>query len=208
MKRLFQYLWQARLMIGIAVFSGALLTLTETTLAPRIAENIRRQILEQVPDLVGGGPGLKTEVIDSPAAKGQMFAARSGEGNLAGWVISATAMGYSGPITVLIGCDASGSRLTGIHVLRQTETPGLGALIAEPEFESRFKGLSTDAPVTVVGSEPTGQQVQALTGATVSSLSVATAVNNAMEELRGALANPSALRPNTGPSAPEPKEAP
>ena len=81
--------------------------------------------------------------------------------------------GYGGPIEVLTGTNPQGE-IIGISVLDHSETDGLGDRVEEAEFRERFHGLTVDDPITI------GEDVDGLTGATVSAEAVAEAVRDAM----------------------------
>ena len=90
---------------------------------------------------------------------------------------SAAAKGYHGPIEVMVGVDPEGT-LTGISIMTHSETPGLGARIVEPKFTEQFAGL--DLETTKLSAE--GGKVDAVSGATFSTLGVITAVDDALEQ--------------------------
>ncbi len=192
MMRLFRFLYDARLVLAVALFSGGALAFIETTLSPRIAENLRLQTYGQIPQLIDGA-WMESTVAFDPAGdssgRSRIYAARDREGEVLGWVVTGYEEGYAGPITVLVGSNPTGDRITGVHVLSQTETPGLGALVTEDRFLDNFAGMESGQRITVVKSVPGDAQVQAVTGATVSSVSVAEAVNGAMTGLRASLAS-------------------
>ncbi|NBG88960.1 RnfABCDGE type electron transport complex subunit G [Isachenkonia alkalipeptolytica] len=98
-------------------------------------------------------------------------------GNVIGYTIKTVANGYDGPIEVLTGINMDGE-ITGIEIISQTETPGLGDRITEEDFKDQFEGQSSDSEV----------EVDVLSGATVSSDAVVNGVNAAAnvfeEELR------------------------
>lgn len=81
--------------------------------------------------------------------------------------------GFAGDIGVMVGLDAAKKDVTGIAVLTHSETPGLGARIAsEPSFTDSFKGKSLNA-------ELKKEDVNAISGATYSTVGVVQAVNKA-----------------------------
>lgn len=84
--------------------------------------------------------------------------------------------GYKGPIGVMVGIDVDTNKLTGISVVGHTETPGLGARITESAFTDPFKGQLLDKDLSK-------DNIQALTGATLSTVGVLAAVNSARETL-------------------------
>lgn len=106
-------------------------------------------------------------------------------GNEVGYVFTSGAKGYGGTVSVMIGYDMSGT-ITGIEILSHDETPGLGANSVKPEFKSRYVGKS--GMLTVDKNSNEGQNVQAITAATITSKAVTSAVNAAtvaLEEIMG-----------------------
>jgi electron transport complex protein RnfG len=105
-----------------------------------------------------------------------IFPAKKG-GKIQTVAYSAAAKGYHDLIEVMVGVGPEGN-LTGISIMTHTETPGLGALIVEPEFTDQFKGLDLDT--TKLSAE--GGQVDTLSGATFSTVGVIAAVSAALEQ--------------------------
>lgn len=103
----------------------------------------------------------------------------------AGWVVPAGGPGFNDRIELLIGLDSDAARITGLYVLQQNETPGLGNRIVEPEWRARFAGQSAEGALRGVKGRAGGAgEVEAVTGATVSSESVLAIVNAAVERFR------------------------
>ena len=97
-------------------------------------------------------------------------------GEMVGAAFSCTPSGYGGPIDAVVGVSRDGV-VTGLTVVKHTETPGLGANITSRDFQMRFVGLRAGSPVKVAKD---GGQVEAITGATISSRAVAGAVDQAL----------------------------
>ena len=112
--------------------------------------------------------GNPIEIVVFPAKKG---------GATQAIAYSAAAKGYHDLIEVMVGVGPEG-KLTGISIMTHTETPGLGARIVEPEFTDQFAGL--DLETTKLSAE--GGKVDALSGATFSTVGVITAVGAALEQ--------------------------
>ena len=102
---------------------------------------------------------------------------RSASGETAGYVFTTTASGYGGLIKVMTGIDPNGC-ITGVELLELSETAGLGMNAQKDSFREQFKGLSEK--ITVTKSAPDGNQILALTGATITSDAVTAAVNTAL----------------------------
>lgn len=108
---------------------------------------------------------------------------RGEKGDLLGLVLVVTGNGFGGPLRVAIGIDAGMSAITGIRLLEHQETPGLGARVAEEEFRGQFTGKHINDSFSV------GQDLDGITGATVSSKAVSELVREksraAVEYFRG-----------------------
>ena len=100
-------------------------------------------------------------------------------GNKVGYVFTAGAKGYGGTVSVMVGLDCDGV-ITGIEILSHSETPGLGANSTKPEFKERFVGKSGE--LTVNKNSNDGQNIQAITAATITSKAVTNAVNSVIAE--------------------------
>lgn len=108
------------------------------------------------------------------SVKKKIFPAKQA-GKLIGIAYEAKSTGYHGDIELMVGMDPEG-KLTGISIIKHTETPGLGARIIEPKFTDQFKGLSGELKLTSQGGK-----VDAVSGATISSKGAINAVNEAIK---------------------------
>lgn len=185
------YLTDAWLVILLALLYGLALAGVHAGLSGRIAHNQQAEAFAAVPRLIPGADGDRTEVEIRlyDGREWNVMRAFSAEGELVGWVMPMAGQGYADRIEVLVGMNADLTTLEGIWVLDQKETPGLGDYITADYFRERFEGKSSDLTLTVVkGEAQRPQDIQALTGATVSSESVTRIVNRAMETLKGIVA--------------------
>ncbi len=97
-----------------------------------------------------------------------------------GYAFLAVGKGYGGDIKILVGFEDE-TTIKGITIISQSETPGLGSRIAENSFASKFAGLN----IGDVALKQDGGQVDAITGATISSGAVVDAVRTtAMEKVK------------------------
>ena len=104
----------------------------------------------------------------------------SANGKTVGYNITVTPKGYGGLIEMVVGIDLNG-RLTGIKILSHNETPGLGAKAADPAFSDQFKQKDVNK-IVVTKTKPTNDnEVQAISGATITSRAVAEGVNTALQ---------------------------
>lgn len=184
------YVGQAWLVILMALVYGGALAGVQTTLGPRIAENKKRETYDVVPQLVAGADKSQTTelIVQSEAGREvRVYKASAADGDHKGWVIPASGQGFADRIDVLVGLDPDLSTITGLYVLDQKETPGLGNYITADTFRNQFVGKPADPnqPLVVVKSDPQAScEIRAVTGATISSESVSTIVNQAIATLK------------------------
>jgi len=86
--------------------------------------------------------------------------------------------GYGGDIRLMVGFNATGES-TGIAILEQKETPGLGANIDTPGFRDRFAGKDIEKTDWRVRKD--GGDIDHITAATISSRAATDAVREALE---------------------------
>ena len=160
---------------GTGLILGAVQAVTEGPIADQRAAQKNAALSatlpgakEFVPVELSGEHGLVTEVV----------AGKDGD-KTAGWCFTVGTKGFGGPMTVLVGIDGAGTT-TGISILEMNETPGLGARSTEPAFQAQYRGKGPKGPLTVTKTPPENErQIQAISGATISSRAVTRAVNAA-----------------------------
>jgi len=98
-----------------------------------------------------------------------------------GYVVESYGKGYSSYINVLISVDAN-FVVKKVSILHHAETPGLGDEIEKDYFLNQFIGKTIEH--LIVEKRPTEENIQAITGATISSRAVTEdAVKNAVKML-------------------------
>lgn len=188
------YIRQAWLVILLALLYGGALAGVQSTLGPLIEENRRKETYDTIPELVPGANKQNTRQVTVTAPDGKqqtLYQANAADGTQKGWVLPAGGLGFAGRIDLLIGLDPNLSTITGLGVLEQKETPGLGDKIQQPSFRRHFRGQPTDRTLRVVKPSETADpetridgQIVAVTGATISSEGVARIVNRAIDKWR------------------------
>ena len=109
------------------------------------------------------------------------------DGECVGYVVTTTCSeGYGGDIQVMVGINNEGGENTvnKIEILSLSETPGLGANAQKDTFKDQYGGK--EAGITVKkGGGATGNEIDAISGATITSKAVTKAVNAALEAASG-----------------------
>ena len=161
------------------VIVAGLLGLVNQVTAPNIAA-INKEKTETAMKAVVADPEGST-FSDALEITEEMNAAASAGGAAAGYAIKVVASGSQGNIEMMVGVDAEGT-VTGVSVVDSSETAGIGTKVTENEplasgvgVLEQFIGKSAaDGTLTV------GTNVEAITGATVSTRGVTTGVNTAL----------------------------
>lgn len=140
--------------------------------AQKDAEEQRRQVLSTADSFkrVSEGQGVEYGALIRDA-----YAAYSGD-KLVGYVFSAYPKGYGGEIPVTVGIGSDG-RITGVKIGSNQETPGLGTKTADEKFTGQYLDKNIDTTIKVVKVPPKADdEIQAVSGATISSKAVTSAV--------------------------------
>jgi electron transport complex protein RnfG len=181
------YIMQAWLVIFLAFIFAAALTFVQVSLSGKIEENKRNETYSQIPNLVPGAVKNDTQVVKS--GDSNVYRAMKGDQQV-GWVIPAKGGGFAADIEILIGVDPKVEKITGIYILAQQETPGLGNKISESEWRSQFNDKSTAQALEVTKMAVSKEnQIKSVTGATISSDSVTKIVNDTISKLKPDLAS-------------------
>jgi Na+-translocating ferredoxin:NAD+ oxidoreductase subunit G len=183
---------QAWLVILLALIYGGALAGVQVGLGDRIRANKQNETYDQIPSLVTGAVKEQTKEYEVVAADGKptvVYEARDAKGQRVGWVLPGSGQGFADRIELLIGLDADLTTIRGLFVIDQKETPGLGNYITDAQrFRNQFAGKQVAPPLTVVKSNPDPKhEIQALTGATISSESVSSIVNQTIANLKQAV---------------------
>lgn len=164
------------------LISGGVLAQFNAWAAPLIAQN-QREATERAIFLVQPETA-RYELVEQ--GDFEVYHVYDAQDRPLGYALVHAGDGFQGDVRLVIGLTEDLAILTGIEVLAMTETPGLGTLINEEPFKGQFRGLSAEPEVTWVKGAPAGapNQVQAITGATISSRAVVDIVNESIAELR------------------------
>ena len=159
------------LLLITAVVAAGLACVNAVT-APEI-EALNAQKTQTAIEAVLPGGGEEIAFTDDSGIVSTIYKGQSG------YAVEVTPAGFNGTVTMMVGVDNTG-KVLGISVVNHTETAGLGAEAASQSaagtaFRSQFAGMSGSVSVSKDGG-----QVDALTGATITSRAVCTGVNAAL----------------------------
>lgn len=110
----------------------------------------------------------------------EIYTGKSGN-ELVGYIFRILSKGYGGDIEVIAAIGTEG-QIKAIEIGEHGETPGLGANAAEESFKAQYRGKSIEKPLVVVkGKASSSEQIEAISGATITTEAITEAVNAAME---------------------------
>ena len=167
---------------AIGVVSGGGLAMISSWADPLIAAN-KKAATERAIFLVQPEAKQYEVVTEVPY---ELYRVLDESGSPTGYSFPWEGNGFQGKIRMMIGLTPDLATITAIEVLEQVETPGLGTLILEDPFRGQFNGLKAVPEVVwVKGVPPTKEnEIQTITGATISSKAVVDIVNDGLVRLR------------------------
>lgn len=132
-------------------------------------ENLEK-LLEEFPSLIQQ-EGYKNVVIE------EAYHAIGNDGEVMGIVtMITTGEGYSGDITITLGIN-NDKMVTGIEILSMSETAGLGMKAKDDDFKNQYKDKIVDRFMVTKSDAVNQDEIDAISGATVTSDAVTMAVN-------------------------------
>jgi len=132
------------------------------------------QLVEQVP------AGVDTVPLE------KVYTGFDGEGKRLGYAIVGAEPGFADVIKLIFGYDATGKQVTGMLVIEQKETPGLGdKIVKDTVFVNGFMNRTTPLRGVKVGAgKGEADEVDMITGATISSRILIGIINHQLERLQ------------------------
>ena len=121
-----------------------------------------------------------------PNAGFEIYKVKDEAKNDIGYSLVTEGNGFQGKIRMMLGLSTDMNKITMYEILEQSETPGLGTKILDDPFKKQFTGLNSVPKVEwVKGKAPSKpNEIQTITGATISSKAVVVIINNALEKAR------------------------
>lgn len=160
-------------LIGVLAFAMSLLYIVSTVLQPVKEANVLKEKQLVMAQLLPGSESFAEEAYEGEDAN--IVSVFKGD---TGFVIETAVDGYVDKMTVWVGVDSKGT-VTGVTIRDMEETWGLGRnTMTDVSFLSQYLHGTGDAAV--------GENIDAVTGATVSSKAVTKAINSAVGYVTGA----------------------
>lgn len=173
----------------LACLSGMVLSAFYQYAAPQIAQNAEHKKKLAMQEVLPDGDEFKEKTDGSGEDKFVYYEALDKNGSIVGYTFEAEGMGFSDVIKVMTAVDKNAEKIVAFKVLKQSETPGLGAKIVDTDFRDKYAGLSLTEKIGVVKSQVDKKEndIVAITGATISSQAVTDMMNAYASKIRNAV---------------------
>lgn len=159
----------------ICLVATALLALANNVTAPIIEKNSAESEAQSRMEVLADAKSFEDKTLN-----GISYAVGlDGSKQTVGMVFTTTSKSYGGDLIVMTGVDNEG-KVTGIQILSISDTAGLGMKAQTDSFKDQFKGLVDGIKVAKNSADHDNNEILALTGATITSNAVTTAVNEAL----------------------------
>lgn len=162
-------------LIAACFISGLVIGAVYYVTAPVAAQKAEMLKQESMRELVPDADEFKPAEVDNT------WTAAIKNGKIAAYIVPSETKGYGGKIKLLVAVSVDGKVLD-FSLLEHNETPGLGDNAQKPEFRRQFAGKTADALI-VVKDPGNKENIQALTGATITSRAVTSGVKAAAEKV-------------------------
>ncbi|GAB7081343.1 FMN-binding protein [Megalodesulfovibrio paquesii] len=168
---------------AITGLAGFALSGLKVWTAPIIEEQVLTYVqgpaIKKIFEDATNDPIADRKLLPVPGADGQkifLFPAIK-DGKLTAVAMEAAGKGYGGMVSVMVGFDVNQDKVAGISVTTHKETPGLGSRIEDTNFTKQFRNRSLEK----VGLKRDGGEIDAISGATFSSIGASDAVKQAAQ---------------------------
>ncbi|WP_455210050.1 FMN-binding protein [Kaarinaea lacus] len=188
-----------RTLVGIGVICALIIVTAFEVTLPIIKVNKQQALEKAIFQVLPNGNSFTAYALDesnqfrkATAGKASdVYACFDSNELLIGFAIPAQAMGYQDTIGVLYGFSLQRQAITGLVILQSRETPGLGSKIESPDFLAQFSRVEVrlklsvgelQHPLELIKNTKKRNpwQIDAITGATVSSRAVVSILNRSL----------------------------
>lgn len=173
---------------SVGLISGGFLAGVAALTKEKIAQNVQAEIERAIREVVDDAE------VNEVVHQGEdlvIYRESEKDGTLAGYAVQATGVGFQDKITLMFGLNASLEEITGLTIIDQKETPGLGAKIEDwDSFLQFWENRDATGPLTL-RKPPVNDikrlqpdEVNTITAATISSQKVLDIINASLVKAR------------------------
>lgn len=165
------YVKTAVVLALIASMTALMLAVVNGFTSERIKENFRLETNNAISELFADGKTFEKLDTEFKLPITEVWSVGGDEGHNLGYCLFVEVKGFKEEIVFVVGADTTG-RCIGVKVLTSAETAGLGSLIIESDYLSQYIGKYKDLTLN--------NDIDAVTGATISSRALLEGVNAAL----------------------------
>ncbi len=167
----------AKLLLICALVAG-IISFVYTLTDEQYEKNITETKNQALGEIFGLSSMPTSKTISDVVSEETVYEVYDGE-TFIGYCVEVKQPGFGGDVELMVGYDPTLS-ICGVSVVAHAETPGFGAKAAEAAYLEQYADKR--------GELTLGEDIDAISGATISSRAVNDAVNFATETLQGILA--------------------
>lgn len=175
-------IWPTVTLVSISFIVALALSVTNIFTAPKInelSEKEQHKAMSQLIDATSFSENIFSS--DDDIEEFSYYIASDADNNILGYIFITTQKGYGGDIEVMTAVNPN-CTVKAIKILdASSETPGLGQNVTSEKFYSQFFEKTSKISIVKNEADTTNNEIDAVTGATVSSKAVTRAVNQALD---------------------------
>ncbi len=175
------------ILLIISVIAAMSLALTNEVTKDKIIEQramanelAKMQVLPEATRFEDVTGEMATEIIENYAPIVEAYIGYGSSDEIVGYVFKSKPTGFGGPMDVVTGINLN-SEVTGLRVGSHQETPGLGAKGTDAAYYEQYAGKSAAELIGVSKTAASGNDIQAITGATITSDAITVGANASID---------------------------
>ena len=172
-------------LLAICIIIPLALSLTNKITKDKIAELDEKNSRETMADLIEADNFTEYEFGENEFN----YYTAVKDGNIIGYIFKTAEKGYGGDVSVMTAVNTDGTVKSVAILDVSNETPGLGQNAAKESFYSQYADKKSGISLVKNGAESDKNEVNAVTGATITSTAVNKAVNTALKQFESVKSN-------------------
>ncbi len=178
MNKFFKFLYPTLILAAICLIVSLALSSTNAVTEKKI-EKINAKKTEKAMSRVLEAKSYTEKTLKKDGSEITYYEAAD-DGEVKGYIFITGANGYGGEVRVMTAVLSDNS-VKAVEILDvSNETPGLGQNAKNEKFYTQFSGLSGEITVVKSGANSENGEINAITGATITSRAVTASVNEAL----------------------------
>lgn len=172
----------------ISIISGGILAVLDSYTRPKIEAYADKVKNAAVYDVLPEGVKVEVVKVAIDGEEREIYKASKNK-EVVAYAFQISGGGFQSELVLMVGVTPDFSEINSLKILAQMETPGLGTRIEEAWFVDQFKELKLKPEITYIkNAKPTkDNEIQAITGATISSAAIVKICNGEIEKVRLAM---------------------